>query len=335
VQFLPHLSSTNLITARRLLIKALVHAVGLETSSIVGLLASLASVATEGDDLWAMVIEEVSLRHHTLINMECLQSLFDMVGEKIIPEMDVKRCQETSIWTSDMHLSRTENPMSSKLSDNVTEKWANNAMAYVMASTTVHKRASASLIFDASKAKWTEVFESLQLLPPMGTTGNVHSNITEIAELCCLHLASLNWSDLPSKILRASHVSAPSRRQVQASQVCEQGKEIQDYLMVLLNTAKVLWWKLPPVLLAAVSIYRTCFFNSYLRVLAEKFATEATICKCQCHSFSDLCERCQKCSHSILERLWCLRLHSDVLGDMSSKHVENLWGLLSNGQVKL
>jgi hypothetical protein len=72
--------------------------------------------------------------------------------------------------------------MSSKLSDNVTEKWANNAMAYVMASTTVHKRASASLIFDASKAKWTEVFESLQLLPPMGTTGNVHSNITEIAE---------------------------------------------------------------------------------------------------------------------------------------------------------
>jgi len=59
-----------------------------------------------GDDLWAMVIEEVSLRHHTLINMECLQSLFDMVGEKIIPEMDVKRCQETSIWTSDMHLSR-------------------------------------------------------------------------------------------------------------------------------------------------------------------------------------------------------------------------------------
>lgn len=59
-----------------------------------------------GDDLWAMVIEEVSLRHHTLINMECLQSLFDMVGEKIIPEMDVKSCQETSIWTSDVHLSR-------------------------------------------------------------------------------------------------------------------------------------------------------------------------------------------------------------------------------------
>ncbi len=53
-----------------------------------------------------MVIEEVSLRHHTLINMECLQSLFDMVGEKIIPEMDVKSCQETSIWTSDVHLSR-------------------------------------------------------------------------------------------------------------------------------------------------------------------------------------------------------------------------------------
>jgi hypothetical protein len=48
VQFLPHLSSTNLITARRLLIKALVHAVGLETSSIVGLLASLASIASEG-----------------------------------------------------------------------------------------------------------------------------------------------------------------------------------------------------------------------------------------------------------------------------------------------
>ncbi len=50
MQFLPHLSSTNLITARRLLIKALVHAVGLETSSIVGLLASLASVATEGQN---------------------------------------------------------------------------------------------------------------------------------------------------------------------------------------------------------------------------------------------------------------------------------------------
>jgi len=82
-----------------------------------------------------------------------------------------------------------------------------------------------------------------------------------IQELCCLHLASLNWSDLPSKILRASHVSAPSRRQLQASQVCEQGKEIQDYLMVLLNTAKVLWWKLPPVLLATASIYRCgiCF----------------------------------------------------------------------------
>jgi hypothetical protein len=82
--------------------------------------------------------------------------------------------------------------MSSKLSDNVTEKWANNAMAYVMASTTVHKRASASLIFDASKAKWTEVFESLQLLPPMGTTGNVHSNITEIAVSTFCIMTSVN-----------------------------------------------------------------------------------------------------------------------------------------------
>ncbi|KAJ7294287.1 hypothetical protein O6H91_05G125200 [Diphasiastrum complanatum] len=209
-------------------------------------------------------------------------------------------------------------------------RWRKQSLLYLSAVENMYKLSGALLIFKEDCLLWTRVFDSLQKSIPACTE---EARSVEIAELCCLYLASNRWKGLYKTVLSIPcfHGFSESYLETQAQTdpflpvnctdlvplTTEKRQEIEDFMLGLFGQRYHLWWKLPPVLAAAALADGSPLMEHYRKAILNHLEAKISSESCPCHSCCQS-QYCEACEGIVCERIWCMAIQTGQFERMQS-----------------
>ncbi|XP_078427769.1 fanconi anemia group F protein (FANCF) isoform X2 [Wolffia australiana] len=195
--------------------------------------------------------------------------------------------------------------------------WKQKNLTYLLSQRTMRLLSGSRLIFNAPKAQWAKIFDSL-----MSSTEANDASFLEIVEICLLGFISSRWTQKLEHFISFSCDFLPVREQYfgalnsfqevpTKNTINLKEEEILEFCTSLLVKKLIKLWELPPVLVAAALPRWSSLFRSHVGDLGKELQGDCDSPRCTCNKGGD-------CHCELAERIWCFHAFCLPEGDGSA-----------------